>query len=156
MLSLDRIFWFITTILTFAIITMACRNDKPKADAGNTPGDTSSETFEDFYQRFHSDADFQLERITFPLQGMPALADSLQIEEGFAWTRDDWKILHAVDWDTLAGFHREIEKTDIFVNEIICMDDKPNVCMVRRFAPISGGWHLIYYSDMNDIGRKPE
>ncbi len=118
------------------------------------PGENSNddEGFGEFYKRFHQDPEFQLERITFPLRGLPMMADSMLLKYGeHYYEKDGWKILQEVDWDTSKTFVRTLEPTGIgIVNEYICTHDK--FCISRRFAKLHNGWNLIYYEDLNYRG----
>lgn len=105
--------------------------------------------FAEFYDRFHKDPEYQLEHITFPLEGLPGMADSMMVEGStFYYKKPGWKILKHVDWDTISGYNRRIEPTGLgIINEYICTDDY--FCMSRRFAKLHDGWFLIYYADFN-------
>ncbi len=109
-------------------------------------------SFEDFYKRFHKDSAFQLERITFPLQGLPMMADSFLIQYGtHFYEKEGWKILKEVDWDTSQNFVRTLEPTGLgIINEFICTHD--HFCIVRRFAELHDGWYMVYYADLNYRG----
>lgn len=111
--------------------------------------DPELEGFVEFYEQFHKDPEFQLEHITFPLEGLPGMADSLTVEHStFYFKKPGWKILQHVDWDTITGYSRRIEPTGLgIINEYICTDDY--FCMSRRFARLHDGWYLIYYADFN-------
>lgn len=112
--------------------------------------DTASvDDFPAFYERFHADPEFQLERIVFPLEGLPGMADSFLINHGeFFYNKKGWKTLHTIDWDTTTMYQRKLEDTGLgAINEYICTYDK--FCVSRRFAKLSDGWYLIYYADMN-------
>lgn len=128
----------------------SCGGNKPQAEVvEENYDDTSLDDFAAFYERFHADSQFQLERITFPLEGLPGMADSVLIEYGtFQYHKKGWKILHAVDWDTTTMFQRKLEDTGLgAINEYICTYDK--FCISRRFAKLSDGWYMIYYADIN-------
>jgi len=47
------------------------------------------ESFTDFYNKFHTDSEYQLERIVFPLEGLPPFADTI---ERYYWQKDEWQI----------------------------------------------------------------
>jgi hypothetical protein len=54
----------------------------------------TSEAFNDFmvfYERFHSDSLFQLEHITFPLQGLPSDLSSTKTSN-FRWEQENWEM----------------------------------------------------------------
>ncbi len=63
-----------------------------------------------FYQRFHDDSLYQLEHIIFPLQGIPAEADSATIVDGrFRWQKEDWIMHHPIE-DSRTQFSRKFQK----------------------------------------------
>ena len=125
---------------------LSCGNG---GDTENTKEEYPADSFEAFYKQFHEDSVFQLAHITFPLEGLPGMADSFLINHGqYFYEKKGWKTLHAMDWDTTTMFQRKLEDTGLgAINEYICTYDK--FCMSRRFAKLSDGWYLIYYEDMN-------
>ncbi len=116
--------------------------------------ENEDDSFGEFYTRFHRDSAYQMEHITFPLEGLPMMADSFLVNYGkHFYEKDGWKILKEVDWDTIEGYVRTLEPTGLgIVNEYICTHD--NFCMSRRFAKLHDGWYLVYYEDMNYRGAK--
>lgn len=135
-------------ILLFVPFVFSCSNKQPTVTE-DFSSNYNDDDFEAFYERFHKDSAFQMERITFPLQGMPGMADSMLVNYGdFYYEKAGWKLLHHVDWDTVTTFQRRLEHTGLgVVNEYICTVEK--FCISRRFAKLSNGWHLIYYADVN-------
>lgn len=128
----------------------SCKNEpKPAAD-------TAAETalpagFAEFYQRFHTDSVFQMEHITFPLEGLPHQADGETIAaKNYKWQADGWRMMRPVDWQ-MSEYQREIVPlSSSLVMERIA-NPKSGIGMVRRFAIIGGEWHLIYYAGLNRL-----
>lgn len=117
-----------------------------------TDNQSEDDGFGEFYVKFHRDSAYQMEHITFPLQGLPMMADSNLIENGtFFYKKPGWKILKEVNWDTATNFVRTLEPTGLgIVNEFICTHD--HFCISRRFAKLHDGWYLVYYADLNYRG----
>ncbi len=128
-------------------ITLSCQTRDP----ATATSDTSD--FEAFYQQFHTDSTFQLERTIFPLSGLPANADSLTLSKNdYKWTKDNW-VLHRPFDSTLTGFeHKLTELGEGMILETFLQKDT-RMAMERRFAIVDGNWHLIYYAGMNPVGQ---
>lgn len=109
--------------------------------------------FYSFYQQFHLDTNFQKDHIMFPLQGLPANADSITIAAGdFTWTEDKWVIHRPVDFET-SDFQRELVPMgeSIVVEKIVHKNGQTG--MLRRFAKMGDEWYLIYFADLNRIKK---
>lgn len=127
----------------------ACRRETP---AGQLP-DSLEPDFVDFYQKFHRDSLYQVEHIVFPLQGLPAEADSLTLAEGrFYWQQEDWVMHHLLD-----PGNREYQlvftplNPDLIIEKIV---HKPSgFGMMRRWARMGDDWFLIYYAAMNRLAE---
>lgn len=107
--------------------------------------------FEAFYTKFHQDSLYQIEHITFPLEGLPANADSAALNnDNFRWQKEDWE-MHK-PFDSKNG-EFEIQFTsfgeDLIIEKV--MHKSGRYGMLRRFARISGEWHLIYYAGFNRV-----
>ncbi len=111
------------------------------------------EGFESFYHKFHRDSAFQMGHITFPLEGLPPMGDTISDRSAFRWQREQW-VLHRDLSDELSGYDRDrtIFGEDIIVETIIQKDT--DVGMERRFAKMDGDWMLIYYAAMNPVKGK--
>jgi len=98
-----------------------------------------------FYNQFHADSVFQLTRVNFPLKGI-----KVNVETGggteYNYTQDEWTI-HK-EFDDMGGtFTRSFEEFAGIVVETIVANGG-QFKSVRRFAKLSGEWHLIYYQPM--------
>ncbi len=147
----------IASLIAFLILAVlpfvfSCGGNRAETSSVEEPEVSGDDSFEEFYKRFHKDSAFQMEHITFPLQGLPMMADSFLINYGtFFYEKEGWKILQEVDWDTAQNFVRTLEYTGLdIINEFICTHD--NFCIARRFAKLHDGWYLVYYSDLNYRG----
>jgi len=107
-----------------------------------------------FYQRFHDDSLYQLEHIIFPLQGIPAEADSATIVDGrFRWQKEDWIMHHPIE-DSRTQFSRNFKKiNDEIVIENITVGGG-QYGMQRRFSKSGEDWYLIYYAGMNRLAME--
>jgi len=117
---------------------------------GNSSNDVPAD-FLVFYTQFHSDSLFQMAHINFPLEGLPAYADSVTLAEGnFYWQKEDW------------GMHKNLDaRKEHFTNNLQVMnerlifeyiptgDDKDVLWLERRFLKSNGEWKMIYYSEPN-------
>lgn len=109
--------------------------------------------FEAFYLKFHQDSLFQVEHITFPLEGLPANADSATlVNNDFRWQKEDWQ-MHK-PFDSKNGEY-QIEFSsfgeDLIIEKVL--HKSGTYGMLRRFARISGEWHLIYYAGFNRVNQ---
>ena len=141
---------FVLATLFATTLFLACRPGGAPQEA-LPPVDLSD--FYAFYQIFHIDTNFQREHIIFPLQGLPANADSLTIAgNDFTWTADTWKWHRPVDFET-SEFTRELTPLgeDIVVEMIVHRNGQTG--MLRRFAKMDDEWYLIYFADLNRVKR---
>ena len=106
-----------------------------------------------FYQRFHDDSLYQLEHIIFPLQGIPAEADSATILDGkFRWQKENWVMHHPFE-NAEGQFARSLKKiSDEMVIENITVAGQYG--MQRRFSKSGDDWYLIYYAGMNKLAEE--
>jgi hypothetical protein len=104
-------------------------------------------SFLEFYDRFGKDSVFQMNHITFPLEGMKSVKnEETIIDPDFRWSQDEW-ILHKSFDDMDGTFIKEFYDINGIVIEIIS-DPSGKFSMERRFGKLSQGWHLIYYREM--------
>ena len=104
-----------------------------------------------FYQQFHDDSLYQFEHVIFPLQGIPADADSTTIVDGrFRWQKENWSMHHPIE-DAGTQFSRSFKKiTDDMVIENIRVAGG-QYGMQRRFSKSGDDWYLIYYAAVNRL-----
>jgi hypothetical protein len=135
-----------------ATLLLSC---SPGAGRQETPpaSDIDLADFYAFYQSFHIDSAFQMAHINFPLQGLPANADSLTIaQRNFLWQEDEWRLHRPVDYEN-SDYQREIIplSEDVVVEKITHRNGQTG--MLRRFARMGDDWYLIYFADLNRIKR---
>lgn len=132
-----------------------CRN-KSADTADNTVEETAPDTlpgdFVAFFNRFHSDSQFQMDHIIFPLEGLPPASgdeDTIMTDRYF-WSRDDWKIHHHFT-DPSNQFEHWYEVLDTRIIEHWIQMKGTNLVMRRRFARLDDDWFLIYYSALRPV-----
>jgi len=136
---------YLLSFTLFALILSAC---------GGTVAEQNDETsalreFAQFYDRFHEDTAFQVERVLFPLPGLPREADSTMIAAGtFRWTRDNWRMQKPIKFEE-SNFEQQLVRVskDLIIEKII--NKEYGLQIERRFSRLEDGWHLIYYSALN-------
>ena len=138
-------------ILNFLLITsgvlifLSCNRAKQSTNIVEPTFNT--EEFKIFYDRFSKDSVFQMEHIVFPLEGVRAPIDSLDIaSDSFRWQMNEWKLQKEYD-DVEGTFTREFLDIGGLVIERIS-DTSGKFTMERRFGRLSAGWHLIFYREM--------
>lgn len=106
--------------------------------------------FKSFYRQFHQDTAFQIAHISFPLEGIPANADTLASRDQFRWQKNSWKWHRPIDPD-LTGYeqHWQVITKEMVVERII--EKTSRIGMTRRFAKMDNEWMLIYYGAMNPM-----
>jgi len=102
--------------------------------------------FHDFYNSFHTDSTFQMEHIIFPLNGLGESQDSTKLAEPKEWLASEW-ILHKPFNDHGGTFEREFTNVNGIVTEIL-IGNSGMFTMEKRYAKLSGEWHLIYYQEL--------
>lgn len=134
---------FFTTLL---LCIIACTSNQSRIpEKAEEESFLFSEEFENFYDKFHSDAFYQLEHISFPLEGNSYTEDS-EVEMT-KWTKSNWKIHKPFD-DLGGTFQRSFSSFGDIVTEVISDQNKIS-SMERRFAKVQGEWNLIYYDPIH-------
>ncbi len=101
----------------------------------------SQSDFSGFYERFHSDPNFQMEHIVFPLMGMKP--DSSGRPAQYVWQKNEW-ITHKKIDESL-GYSQRLEVVDEVIQETLSHKESA-IKMIRRFAWTDEGWQLIFYA----------
>lgn len=99
------------------------------------------EEFNDFYEKFHQDFNFQLERIKFPLPGINS-EEMTVLDSVYYWQKENWKFHSKVEIDTTI-YHFKTTKSDSVVTEEISSKTSGFVFR-RKFELINGKWYLTY------------
>ncbi|MBK9255033.1 MAG: hypothetical protein IPM42_06055 [Saprospiraceae bacterium] len=128
-------------------VGISCRQKVASTDDAKGTPVYMTEEFLTFIDKFSTDSLFQMEHILFPLEGKPAMKDSLDvIPDDFRWQKEDWTIHRPYD-DMNGTFTRELVDFNGIVMEIIS-DTSGKYSMERRFSKLDDEWHLIYYKSM--------
>ena len=138
--------------VVFSMMVISCKNHKKinEPDSKQMEGDTSMNSlpadFLEFYDRFHKDSAFQMQHITFPLDGAirapESNGDSLI---PYRWRMNKWQLHHEYDnYNNIFTRKFIIYNQDLIIEQITGVNDLFK--MERRFGKLSDGWNLIYYS----------
>ena len=113
-------------------------------ESNTTETQNLPEDFRSFYNQFHTDSIFQIQHITFPLDGVEKANDGPgDILVTIKWQQNNWE-LHKPFNDHNGTFDRSYTIVGPIIIEEI--NDRNNYfSMERRFARIDGEYHLIYY-----------
>ncbi len=112
--------------------------------------------FQAFYETFHQDTVFQLEHIIFPLEGIPAGADSMIVNnEKYFWKKEGWVCHKPFNFENSEFSHQFIRYSDDLIAERI-EHNTGSYGMLRRFAKYDDDWYLIYYAASNRLKPKPK
>lgn len=135
---------FLSLMLITGALILSCSRPDEQPDVND---------FETFYDRFHSNPDYQMAHISFPLEGLPSNADAETIASGdFRWEAEDWQLHQPFD-PANGEFKRELISfgNDMVIEKITHKNGQFGT--VRRFAKLGGEWYLIYYAGLNRIAQ---
>lgn len=137
---------FIASLVFILMFLFACQQNSSSTEQ---QVDQNLAEFEAFYDRFHLDSAYQIAHINFPLEGLPAQADSAElVDNNWRWQKEDWRMHKPFNrYDN--NFKREFLPvgSTMIVEKIT--DSKTGFSMTRRFAKLDDEWYLIYYAGMN-------
>lgn len=136
--------------LFLVLFATACSNPQQEAVRSGEAG--LPDDFLAFYERFHRDSAFQMERIVWPLEGIPDNAGSRLSDTDFRWQPSTWKMMRPIE---ASGdrFDREFlpVSEDIIIEKITHRSG--DYGLIRRFAVVGEEWHLIYYAGVNPLRK---
>jgi len=140
--------------LMFAFQKLMKEKDRPSTQVVTTQPQVSATSnippdFLVFYTQFHSDSLYQMDHINFPLEGLPAYADSITVlEKNYRYQKEDWR-MHRNMEERKQSFHENlVQVSDGLIFEYIPTGDK-KLWMERRFLKTGDEWRLIYFSGLN-------
>lgn len=151
-----RMKFFPLSLLALSLF-FACKNQPKTATEAEQITQTTVQVpqdFLDFYEKFHRDSLYQMEHIIWPLRGdMSEQVDSTHYQKKSAeWQQDKWR-MQRTDYDPKDYILERSMLGDVMVIERI-RAKSANYGLERRFAKQpDGGWALIYYSDLQEVGR---
>lgn len=102
--------------------------------------------FHTFYDRFHSDSIFQMDRVIFPLAGVVQEGDTLLTLVEKQWLKKEWKIHKPFD-NHGGTFERAFTNTKGIITETI-IGNGGMFSLEKRYSKLAGDWHLIYYQGL--------
>jgi hypothetical protein len=144
----------LSILVLLALVVWGCNSDQqPGNSDGRLDNARPYQEFAEFYDRFHQDSVFQMERILFPLPGLPREADSSLIASGlYRWTPETWTIQRPLNLQS-SNFKRELipVSKDLIIEKLV--QPEYNLQIERRFSRLEDGWHLIYYAGLNNIPK---
>ena len=128
------------TLFLFFISLLACKSDTPQQQQAETSlfKEEIPQDFLSFYDRFHSDIDYQMNHIIFPLQ---------EKSDSTLWQKDEW-LMHKPFATQDGEFSRKYTHLNGIVVENI-QDQKGLFRVERRFSKSGDGYDLIYYKITN-------
>lgn len=133
------------SVIALILILLACSERKTDAEEINERGLSTElpDGFHDFYDRFHTDSAFQLDRIVFPLSGQLITKDSMEtIAVEKTYTKEGWKLHRPFAVDN--GYNRSFTVLGNLVIEKI-QDNMGLLTVERRWGQVDTTWSLIYY-----------
>ncbi|WP_235291076.1 hypothetical protein [Portibacter lacus] len=133
-------------ILFIALVVFlgACREEKTvQVEEEPVLSTELPQGFHDFYDQFHSDSNFQMQHIIFPLKGTATKKDSMEtITLDKEYVAENWKLHKPFNAD--AGFNRSFTAMGDLVIEKM-QDDMGLFTIERRWGKVDSTWSLIYY-----------
>ena len=103
-----------------------------------------NEDFDIFYEKFHTNIDFQMDRIIFPLQGTSVDANGER-----EWTSENWIPMKVKIYDVdKSKYKTSYNKTDNTFTQKFWLPGT-GFSAEYRFEKRAGFWYLVYASDTN-------
>ena len=131
------------------ILLISCKNSDKNVISDQTfQTQELPEDFSSFYKQFHSDSLFQISHITFPVEGKMKLTIGGQDTLITIFrNQDEWMINKFFDEN-----NKQFQRQFIMVNDHMIIEKITGAeglfFLERRFAKLSDGWNLIYYSEI--------
>ncbi|OXA80438.1 hypothetical protein SAMN05444397_102211 [Flavobacterium aquidurense] len=129
------------------LVLIGCQNKNKKSSDLNKKSAKieTSEKFNQFNIRFHSDSIFQISRIDFPIEGL-----SVSGFDRHKWTKENWEfmIIPVSEKNTIDEYEHSLIKNDSLVIERFWIPDS-GFEVERQFKLIRNKWFLVYYNDIN-------
>jgi hypothetical protein len=138
-------------LLNFSLLFLFCKGggdqENQRANKIESYADLPDH-FKDFYQRFHTDSVYQMNRIDFPLRGLPAHAH--EEDNTFTWNEENW-VFHKLFDEKDTEYKRIwVLKNENTINEYI-NSTISDFGMQRTFKKRTKEWYLSYYAAMNRL-----
>jgi len=128
---------------------VAAEKNPIEVDGELTEEDEIPKDFIEFYSKFHEDSLFQIEHITFPLEGLPPNVHTTTIPlHTFRWVKEKWRMHNLPDEKNIDMEKKWVKLGDKVIVEMIQLNET-KMAMQRRFAKTSKGWAMTYYAAPN-------
>lgn len=135
--------YLILSALLISIISCT-KNNQDTATIKEIPQD-----FMQFYKSFHGDSLYQVDHISFPLEGLPSYAKKEELEDGkFYWSKDKWRFQRSIDFE-FSDFERVLIPINDFLIEETILHKRDKLAIQRKYIKFGEEWTLIYYSGLN-------
>lgn len=128
------------------ILFTNCKKDKNSKVESKEQSQELPNDFVEFLDTFEIDSTFQMNHITFPLEGaVRAEAENADSMMPYKWRAYKWKLHHKFN-----NYESIFVRKFLLFNETTIIEKTSGVSglfqMERRFAKMNNGWNLIYYS----------
>lgn len=143
----NSIFIVLAAALIISLSNFTCGTPQQKQQISDAP----FVEFMQFYRQFLEDSTFQMERVLFPLEGVPPRVDSTTLASGkFRWQKEDWELHRPFNFEG-SDFEQQFIPfdEDLIIETIVHKSGA--YASERRFAKIEGKWYLIYYAGLNQV-----
>lgn len=144
-----RKYWFLV-LLCGTVLAFSCQNSS-KSDVKNDEKqdeenvvEVKDENFDEFYSKFITDMEFQIERVHFPISGM-----YYEEEVAEEWTKENWQYLKTDIKDIDKNeFEVNVETTETSVEHNIQLPNS-GFGMNYKFELIDHKWYLTELNESN-------
>ena len=162
--------------ISICLITVVCCNQQPDKDKSNAaliqgtlpkdtlkasvpyeeklnpkPQEKLDSSFENFYLKFHTDSQYQISKIKFPLPGFNTYEEGDDLSDGqssskYFWAKNKWVLMKIPDLDNTYSIKKV--KTDSTYDETISIPNS-GYYIIRNFKKENGEWYLVFYGVHN-------
>lgn len=149
---------FLLVLLIVSFLTFSCKNsnkeksekvdceqiERTNSDKQGKEEIKEAEDFDEFYNKFITDANFQKERLKFPIRG------GVHEEEGTTeWTKENWEIMNQhIDNIDKNEYNVEIIREETKVNHVVELPFS-GFAIDITFEILEGKWFLTEYNRYN-------
>ncbi|MEZ5038990.1 MAG: hypothetical protein R2828_03835 [Saprospiraceae bacterium] len=141
---------WVARLFSVALIMIGIMGCKDKAPASDEQSNSLPKDFITFYHRFLSDSIYQIEHISFPLEGIPDnVANYPAFDDTFRWQAATWAMHRPFDLKA-NGFTSTFKQIGPIIIEEI-QHESGQFGMLRRFSNNGEEWTLIYYAGLNPL-----
>ncbi len=145
-----KIYFLLYFVLILAFMSCKGGSNQKIHGENKVEADTSlnqlPRDFMEFYVKFHQDSIYQMNHISFPLEGAISASETKNDSMiPYKWRKDKWQLHHEFDsYNNIFVRKFYVFSDDLIIERITGVNDLFQ--MERRFGKLSDGWNLIYYS----------